>query len=452
MQIIKENIDELNAILKVQVKKEDYEPKIETSLNNYRKKVDMKGFRKGQVPKGIVKKMYGNHIMADTVNDLLSESINKFIIDNKIDVLGHPLPKTEQQFSIDINDIKDFEFEYEIGLAPAFDINFFQVAGTLEREVPECTDKMIDEEVERIKMRFGKPEEVETIEDKDVVNIKLQELDTEGNLVEGGIENTTPISVDMLTNKEFADKFKKLKKGESIEIDVFAEFGKDEASVAKQILGTDFASLNGALPKFKATVEGVKRITPAEIDETLIQSMYGGASDVKNEADLRVKIKEDVEQYFDRQADAKFYNYLADNLIEKTELALPDDFLKRWIKATNEKPITDEQIANDYEGFRKNLKWSLIIKKVGGENNIKVTAEEVKAKTAEQIKAQMLSYGIPNISDEESEKFVASMMAREDHVNQTKETILEEKMFEYFKSQAKIKDKKVSLEEFNKKQ
>lgn len=452
MQIIKENIDELNAILKVQVKKEDYEPKIETSLNNYRKKVDMKGFRKGQVPKGIVKKMYGNHIMADTVNDLLSESINKFIIDNKIDVLGHPLPKTEQQFSIDINDIKDFEFEYEIGLAPAFDINFFQVAGTLEREVPECTDKMIDEEVERIKMRFGKPEEVETIEDKDVVNIKLHELDAEGNLVEGGIENTTPISVDMLTNKEFADKFKNLKKGESIEIDVFAEFGKDEASVAKQILGTDFASLNGALPKFKATVEGVKRITPAEIDETLIQSMYGGASDVKNEADLRVKIKEDVEQYFDRQADAKFYNYLADNLIEKTELALPDDFLKRWIKATNEKPITDEQIANDYEGFRKNLKWSLIIKKVGGENNIKVTAEEVKAKTAEQIKAQMLSYGIPNISDEESEKFVASMMAREDHVNQTKETILEEKMFEYFKSQAKIKDKKVSLEEFNKKQ
>lgn len=452
MQIIKENIDELNAILKVQVKKEDYEPKIETSLNNYRKKVDMKGFRKGQVPKGIVKKMYGNHIMADTVNDLLSESINKFIIDNKIDVLGHPLPKTEQQFSIDINDIKDFEFEYEIGLAPAFDINFFQVAGTLEREVPECTDKMIDEEVERIKMRFGKPEEVETIEDKDVVNIKLHELDAEGNLVEGGIENTTPISVDMLTNKEFADKFKNLKKGESIEIDVFAEFGKDEASVAKQILGTDFASLNGALPKFKATVEGVKRITPAEIDETLIQSMYGGASDVKNEADLRVKIKEDVEQYFDRQADAKFYNYLADNLIEKTELALPDDFLKRWIKATNEKPITDEQIANDYEGFRKNLKWSLIIKKVGGENNIKVTAEEVKAKTAEQIKAQMLSYGIPNISDEESEKFVASMMAREDHVNQTKETILEEKMFEYFKSQAKTKDKKVSLEEFNKKQ
>ena len=452
MQIIKENIDELNAILKVQVKKEDYEPKIETSLNNYRKKVDMKGFRKGQVPKGIVKKMYGNHIMADTVNDLLSESINKFIIDNKIDVLGHPLPKTEQQFSIDINDIKDFEFEYEIGLAPAFEINFFKVAGTIEREVPECTDKMIDEEVERIKMRFGKPEEVETIEDKDVVNIKLQELDAEGNLVVGGIENTTPISADMLTNKKFADKFKKLKKGESIEIDVFTEFGKDEASVAKQILGTDFASLNGALPKFKATVEGVKRITPAEIDETLIQTMYGGASDVKNEADLRVKIKEDVEQYFDRQADAKFYNYLAENLIEKTEIALPDDFLKRWIKATNEKPITDEQIENDYEGFRKNLKWSLIIKKVGGENNIKVTADEVKAKTAEQIKAQMLSYGIPNISDEETEKFVASMMAREDHVNQTKETILEEKMFDYFKSQAKIKDKKVSLEEFNKKQ
>lgn len=451
MQIIKENIDELNAILKVQVKKEDYEPKIETSLNNYRKKVDLKGFRKGQVPKAIVKKMYGNHIMADTVNDLLSESINKFIIDNKIDVLGHPLPKSEQQFSIDINNIQDFDFEYEIGLAPSFEIDFFKIAGTLEREVPELTERMIDEEVERISMRFGQPEEVDTIEDKDVVNIRLQELDKAGNIVEGGIDNTTPISADMLTNKKFADKFKKLKKGESIEMDVFAEFGKDEATVAKQLLNKDFASLEGKTPKFKATVEGVKRIKPAEINEELMKMIYGPASEVKNLEGLRNKIKEDVEQYFDKQADNKFYNTLAENLIEKTNISLPDEFLKRWIKATNEKPITDEQIENDYDGFRKNLKWSLIIKKVGGENNIKVTADEVRAKTAEQIKAQMLSYGIPEISDEETQKFVASMMAREDHVNQTKETILEEKMFAFFKSQVKIKDKKVSLEEFNKK-
>jgi trigger factor len=450
VQIIKENIDELNAIIKVQVKREDYEPKIESTLANYRKKVDLKGFRKGQVPKAIVKKMYGNHILADTVNDLLSNSINQYIVENKIEVLGHPIPKNGQQFNIEINDMKDFDFEYEIGLAPEFEITFFKDNKGMEREVPEVTEKMLDEEIERIKLRFGQPEEVETIEEKDVLSVTLKELDEAGAEKDGGVSNETSISAEMLKNKKFADKFKKLKKGESIEIDVFAEFDKDEATVAKQLLGVDLNSLGENRPKFKITVNTIKRVKPAEINEELLDAMYGKGN-LKNEEDLRAKIKEDVEKYFSRQADAKFYNVLAENLIEKTKMSLPDDFLKRWIKLTNEKPITDEQIENDYDAFQKNLKWSLIIKKVGGENNIKVDMEDVKARTAAQIKEQMLSYGISNLSDEETNNFVASMMAREEHVNQTKETILEEKLFDYFKSQLKIKDKKVSLEDFNKK-
>jgi trigger factor len=450
VQIIKENIDELNAIIKVQVKREDYEPKIESTLANYRKKVDLKGFRKGQVPKAIVKKMYGNHILADTVNDLLSNSINQYIVENKIEVLGHPIPKNGQQFNIEINDMKDFDFEYEIGLAPEFEITFFKDNKGMEREVPEVTEKMLDEEIERIKLRFGQPEEVETIEEKDVLSVTLKELDETGAEKDGGVSNETSISAEMLKNKKFADKFKKLKKGESIEIDVFAEFDKDEATVAKQLLGVDLNSLGENRPKFKITVNTIKRVKPAEINEELLDAMYGKGN-LKNEEDLRAKIKEDVEKYFSRQADAKFYNVLAENLIEKTKMSLPDDFLKRWIKLTNEKPITDEQIENDYDAFQKNLKWSLIIKKVGGENNIKVDMEDVKARTAAQIKEQMLSYGISNLSDEETNNFVASMMAREEHVNQTKETILEEKLFDYFKSQLKIKDKKVSLEDFNKK-
>jgi trigger factor len=451
VQIIKENIDELNAILKVQVKKEDYEPKIEASLANYRKKVDLKGFRKGQVPKALVKKMYGNHILADIVNDLLSESINTFIIENKIDVLGHPIPKNGQQFDIEINKLTDFDFEYEIGLAPEFDITFFKETKSIEREVPEVTEKMLDEEVERIQKRFGEAEEVDTIEDKDVLGVQFDELDEEGNVKEGGISNTTSISVEMFANKKFADKFKKLSKGGSIDMDIFAEFDKDEATLAKQLLGVELNALNGARPQFKSTVNSVKRIKPAEITEELLNSMYGDSAGLKTVEDLKAKIKEDVEKYFSRQADAKFYNVLAEKLIENTKMDFPDDFLKRWIKMTNEKPVTMEQIENDYDGFQKNLKWSLIIKKVGAENNIKVEMDEVRAKTAAQIKEQMLSYGIPNISDEETQNFVASMMAREEHVNQTKETILEEKLFEYFKTQLNIKDKKVSLEDFNKK-
>lgn len=452
MEITQENVDSLNAIIKLQVKKEDYEPQIQQSLNQYRKKVDLKGFRKGHVPMGIIKKMYGNHIVADTVNDLLNEKVNNYIVENQVDILGNPLPKNGQTFDIEINNLKDFDFEYEIGLTPAFELDYLKKKPTLEREVIEIEKKLIDEELERVRKRYGKVEEVVgKMEDDDMLTLQFDELDEEGNVKEDGISHSAPIALDMLKDKKIQKAVMAAKKGDTVDItDLEKTFEKSKDELAKQILNLELTP--ETLPAVRATLIDVKRVIPAEINEEFLKTVYGPDTDVKDEAGIRAKIEEEVKAYFEKQEDQRLYNKLAETLIEKTDITLPDEFLKRWIKLTNEKPISEEQIEKEYPAFVKNLKWSLIVKKVSKENNVDVSMEEVQARTAEQVRQQMASYGIPNMPQEEMDKFVASMMAKRDHASQTRETLLEEKLFDYFKGQIKTKDKKVSLEEFYKQQ
>ncbi|MCB0510438.1 MAG: trigger factor [Bacteroidetes bacterium] len=450
MQIIQENVDSLNAVLKLKVKKEDYETKINQSLNTYRKKVDLKGFRKGQVPIAVLKKMYGNQVLAETINDLLNEQVNNYIVENKLDVLGNPLPKEGQSFDLEITNIKDFDFDYEIGLAPDFKLSYLDKKPSLERQVVEVTDAMLDEEVERLRKRYGKVEPViDAMQDDDMLTLNFQEVDADNKLVENGASHSAPIALDMLKDKSIYEAVKKLKKGETFFIqDLAKTFEKSADEISKQILGLD--ATPELLPAVQATLVEVRRVIPAELNQDFLNSIYGEGQ-VKSEEEMRSKIKEEIKAYFEKQADSKLYNTLAENLIEKTEMSFPDAFLKRWIKLTNEKPITEEQIENEYPAFAKNLKWSLIVKKVSKENQVDVSMEEVRKRTEEQLRQQMLSYGIGEMPEEEMSKFVANMMARKDHASQTRETLLEEKLFDYFKGQISIKDKEISLEEFYKK-
>jgi len=450
VQITQKNVDSLNAILKLKVKKEDYEPKILKSLNEYRKKVDLKGFRRGQVPLGVVKKMYGNHILAETVNEMLNELVNNYIIENKLDVLGNPLPKKDQKFDIEINDLKDFDFEYEIGLAPEFDLDFFKKKPTLNKDVINITAKMIDEEMDRVRKRYGNVEEVlGKMEKDDMLTLQFDEIDSNDTLVENGVSHNAPIALDMIKDQKIQKKVKGLKKGENFLIkDLEKTFEKTADELAKQILNLDLTP--ETLPGVQASLVDVKRVHPAEITEDFLKTVYGEGSDVKDEAGMRSHIEKEIKVYFEKQEDSRLYNKLAETLIEKTAMSFPDDFLKRWIKLTNENPISEEQIDKEYPAFAKNLKWSLIVKKVSKENGVDVSMEEVKARTADQVRQQMASYGIPDMPEEEMEKFVQNMMAKKDHSSQTRETLLEEKLFEFFKGQIKTKDKKVSLEEFYK--
>lgn len=442
MEVTKVDIDALNAILKLSVKKEDFEPKIESTLKEYTKKADVKGFRKGHVPKGIVRKMFGNNILMETVNQLLSSEVNEYIRENKLDVLGHPIPKDGQAFNMDINSIKDFVFEYELGLAPKFELTYLASKPTFEREVPKADDKLLDDEVMRIRKQLGTVEEFNTIsEDTDLLTVKFDALD------DSGISNTTSISLELLTDEKVAKTLKKLQKGEVMDVDIFNIFAQDNESVAKHILNSTVEEVKD--PKFRMTLEAIKRTIPAEINEELLKKV-DPKGEMKTEADLRAKIEEDIKGYFDKQADNKMFNKVYETLIAETKLDLPDAFLKRWIRLTNENPISEADVEADYQPFRNNLVWSLIVKKIKQDAHIEITQEEVKAKTAEGIQAQMAQYGMMDFAGPELDNFVESMMAKEEHVNQTKDALLEEKIFEYLKENIKIKDKSVSLEDFNK--
>ncbi len=449
MKVTKTDIDALNAILKIEVKKEDFEPKVMKSLKDYRKKAEMKGFRKGQVPIGMIKKMYGNSVLMDTVNNLLSDEVNNFIKENNLEILGHPIPKEGQTFSMDIKSLGDFTFEYELGLSPEVKLDFLESKPTFEREIPKVEDKMLDEEVTRMQKQLGVLESVDTIEeDTDILSVNIAELDENNTLKEDGITNSTSISLELIKDKKVAKTIKKLKKGEIIDIDIFNTFTQDNEAIKKHILATDEEVKEDA--KYRMTIEDIKRIKLAEIDESFMKKAFGEETGLKDEKDLRAKIKSDLEDYFSKQADNKMFNDIYKKMIEETKLEFPDAFMKRWIKLTNENSITDEQIEEEYPSFVDNLKWSLIVKKIKNDAKIEISNEELKEKTAEGIRAQMMQYGMANFAGPEMDSFVANMMAREDHVNQTKDAILEEKIFQYLKTKINIKDIKVSLEEFNK--
>lgn len=448
MQVTKVDIDALNAILKLDIKEEDFVPEIEKTLKQYRKQADIKGFRKGQVPLGMIKKMYGNAILMDVVNKTLSEETNKYITENKLDVLGHPVPKDGQKFDMDINSLKDFTFEYEIGLAPVFELDYLKKKPKFEREVPATEDKLIDDEVARMQKQLGEAKSVDSIEeDTDMLSVKLEQIDESNAVVENGISNETHISLEMVKDKKVAKTIKKLKPSEVIDLNVFSTFEQDEESVAKHILNTTKENIGDA--KFRMTIEKITRTVPAEINEDFLKKVSPDG-ELKTEEDLRNKIKEDVTKYFDQQADNKLFNKVYETLVEETKLDLPDEFLKRWIRLTNEKPISEEIVEKEYPAFRNNLIWSLIVKKIRENGKIEISQDEIKEETAVGIKAQMAQYGMPNFEGEQLDSFVQNMMQNKEHVDKTKEAILEKKVFAYLKENISIKDKSVSLEEFNK--
>jgi len=449
VKVTKVDVDALNAQIKIDLKKEDFEPEILKTLKDYRKKAEIKGFRKGHVPFGMIKKMYGNSVLMDVINNILSENVNKYITDNKLDILGHPIPKEGQDFDLSINDIKDFSFEYEIGLAPTFELEYFKNKPEVEREVPKIDKKMIDEEVSRMQKQFGVLESVDSIKkDTDILSVKFEELDEKGKIIENGISNTTSISLEILKDEKVAKEIKKLKVGKDMEINIFNSFTQDNDSVAKHLLNSEIAKVKNN--NFKMTLEEIKRVKEAEIDEEFLKKAYGLETGLKDEKDLRKKIKSDLADYFSKQADNKMFNEIYKTLIKETNPDLPDEFLKRWIKVSNEKPISDEQITTEYPGFKDNLIWSLIVKKLRVEGEIEVSEDDIKAKTAENIKMQFAQYGMGDFGGPELDTFVSSMMAKQEHVDETRNALLEEKIFQYIKTFITTKDKEVSLEEFNK--
>lgn len=443
MNITQENIDDLNAVLKVKVVAEDYLPKVEGALKQYQKKAAIPGFRPGKVPTGVIKKMYGKSVLVDEINKLLSDSLYKYINDNKIEILGNPLPKADQDNLIDWDNQKEFEFMYEMGLAPKFDLNL-SAKDSFTYETVKIDDDLVNKYVSDIAKRYGKVELVETATDGDLLNGDFVELDANGEILPGGIFKTSSVFTDRLKD-EAKKAFIGLKAGDKTVVDAH-ELAKNPADLAN-MLGISQEAAQHLHVKLQFTVKGISRLAESEVNQELFDKIYG-PDNVKSEEEFRAKISDELKNMFVNDSERKFYNNVVDHLMEKHNFNLPNDFLKRWIMAVNEKPVTAEQVDAEFDNYAKGLKWQLIENKIIKDNNINVTNDDVIAHTKELVADQLGRMGQMVNSDEELTQTAHRVLQNQEEAKKIHEKLYGQRVMELFRNTFTLNNKEVSYDEF----
>jgi len=448
MNITEEKIDNLRSKVKVNLKKEDYEPTVKKQINTLAKKVEIKGFRPGMVPIGMVNKMYGNSVLFEEIDKMLGGLIQKYIDENKINVLVSPIPSPGQKLDLDISRLSDIDFSYDVSHTPDIDLSYIEKAPAFTKYKITADDKMIDEEILRIRERFPVYEYPETAEGKDMLTFTVEELDAEGKVKEGGVNTVSLVGLDLLKDDARA-KIQPLKKQDSIEYNVFELMDRDRESMAKNVLNmNDLSKLSEVGDRFRLTLNNITRAQPATINEEFFVKVYGPEG-VKTEEEMRNNIKGDLEAYFEGSTDKVLVNDLYKALMDNIDLPLPEDYLKRWLEVHADNPMNEEELADYYPKFEKSLRWSLIERKVAKEQNIEVTDEEVKERVRRNLIQQLYGYGLKTIGEEWIAQFVQKQLADKKVLSETRDQLLDEKVLDFIKTKAKQEEKQVSIDEFN---
>jgi len=444
MNITQEKIDDLNAVIKVQLKEEDYQDKIDTQLKEYRKKASIPGFRKGNVPMGMIKKMVGTNLLVEELNKILSDSLQNYLINEKLDVLGNPLPKMEDEEKIDWENQKEFEIKYEVGLAPSFKLDKLDKF-KFEIYKIKVSDKDVQKYVDDLARRYGKMTNPEVAEAGDMLFGKFEELDATGNSKEGGINHSSVIIIKSVTDKKLQKELVGAKKGDTFKVNPksVSEHQTDQA----EALGVDVSQLKSIISQFNYTVEKVNRVIPTELNQELFDKVFGPET-VKSEKEFRAKIAEELNKGLLVDSENKFINDVQEELLKSLNLKLPDAFLKKWIVASNEKPISSEQIEAEYDQYAKGLKWQLIKNKIIELNDVKVAAEEVVDYTKGLLMQQMQGMGMGNIDDERLSETANNVLQNQEEARRIYEMLYDSKLKDIYKSTFKLKEKEIDYENF----
>ncbi|MFT7251144.1 MAG: trigger factor [Flavobacterium sp.] len=434
MNITRENVDALNAIVTVTVTKGDYSDKVAKILEDHRKNANIPGFRKGAVPMSVIQKQYGKAVLLEEVNKFLQKSLNDYLVKEKLDILGNPLPRVTEDFDWEK---EDFNFEFELGLAPEFKVDL-----TLKTNVTRFTivadETMLTEQIEKIQKQYGK------LMPKD----KLEEgFDVSGTFFneEKGIENRTTFALDIFKDKKTAKEFIGKKVGDVVVLNTKGLFEDDHKLM--DYLKVSHEDVHGLDVDVNFTIEEINATELAELNQELFDKLFGEGN-VKSVEELRAKIKEDAEGQFTQQADQKYLNDVTESLIENTKFDLPAAFLKKWIQNAGESPLTVEQAEEEYEKSEKGLRYQLIEGKVLVENKLQTTFEDLKAFAANLIKKQMAQFGQVNPTDEEVDGVVARVLSNQDEIKRLSEQIMSEKMINLYKEKVPAKTKEVSYQDF----
>lgn len=434
MNITRENVDALNAVVKVDIAKEDYSDKVEKILTDYRKTANIPGFRKGHVPMGMVKKQYGKAVLVDEVNKILQESLNKYLTEEKLDVLGQPLPKTQDE--IDWNADK-FSFEFELGLAPDFNVNLKSDKAIIKYNIV-ADDKMLDEQIERIQKQYGK------LVPQDAVQ-KDYEITGAYTNAEKEIDNTVTTTLDKFKGEATAKQFVGAKVGDVIALQTKDLFdNENDLMQALKLSQEDVADLD---IEVNFTITEINKRELADLDQELFTKLFADGS-VTSVPELKAKIKQDAEKQFAQQADQKFLNDVTEYLVESTKFDLPAAFLTKWMQTAGEKELDAEQAKEEYAKSEKSLRYQLIEGKLIEANNVQVTMDDIKNHAKEMIKGQMAQFGQMNPSDKELDDIAARVLGNQDEARKISEQLVSHKLLEVYKEKANLEVKELSYENF----
>ncbi|WP_302784768.1 trigger factor [Bacteroides fluxus] len=448
MNVSLQNIDKVSALLTVKLEKADYQEKVDKSLKSFRQKAQIPGFRKGMVPMSLVKKMYGKSVVAEEVNKLLSESVYNYIQDNKINMLGEPLPNEDKQPEIDFDTMEEFEFLFDIALAPEFKAEV-SADDKVDYYTIEVTDDMVENQVKAYTQRTGKYDKVDVYEDNDMLKGLLAELDEEGNTKEGGIQVEGAVMMpSYMKNDEQKAVFNGAKVNDVLVFNPSTAWDGNAAELAS-LLKIEKEAAEQMKSNFSFQVEEVTRFVAGELNQEIFDQVFGEGA-VKSEEEFRAKIKENIAAQFVVDSDYKFLIDTRKVMMEKVgKLEFPDALLKRIMRLNN--PDKDEKFVDDnYDKSIEELTWHLIKEQLVKANDIKVEQEDVTNMAKEATRAQFAQYGMMSIPDDILENYAKEMLKKKESVEGLVNRAVETKLAAALKPQVTLENKNVSLEEFNK--
>ena len=443
MKITQNNINDLQAELKVVITPEDYQEKVDKELKNYRKNAEIPGFRKGKVPMSVINKKYRIPVLVDQVNKLLQEDLYKYISSEKVKVLGSPMPKDSQQ--IDWENTSTFTFEFEIGLSPDLDIKITKKDKVKYYQI-QADNKLVDNYANDIAKRYGAMSKPEISEEGDLVFCEIVQIDVDGNVMENGVRNEATVSMDFISDKKIKKQFIGVTEGDSFTVNVMKAFtNHTDLSSMLNITHDQLHDLSSE--DFQFTVKNVSRIKPSEMNLELFEKVYGKDS-VKTEKEFKKRIKDEAERSFVPESDRMLKNDVVTYLIDKIKFDMPDEFLKRWLVHTSEKKVTLEQIESEYDMYSKSLRWQLIENNILENYNVKVSTEEVENHTKSLITMQMQQYGQPVPQEDKMNEIVASILKKEDERKKIYDQLYDVKSLEVYKENFKLTEKAISYDDF----
>jgi trigger factor len=441
--VTQQEVAPLHKHLSVTINKEDYLPTFEKSLKEYSKKANIPGFRKGMVPAGLIRKMYGNSLFVDEVLKTVDKQVFQYLETEKLDIFAQPLPVNMNLEQLDVNKPDNYTFTFEVGMKPEFNLPDLGKS-PVKRYVVNVSEEMINEEVERLRTRYGNMTEPEAVTgDENVLNVTFVETDAAGNEIEGGIRKDNSLLVKYF-QPSFRSQLIGKKKDDTVQIALSEAFEGKEAEWVLQDLGIDSATNR----HFKLLITKVGLIEARELNEEFFTQLFPN-DEVKNEADFRNRIRQELEKQWQAESRNQLQHSLYHILLDQTQIDFPAEFLKRWLKTQGQEgqPKSDEEVEAEYPNFINQLKWTLISDKLAQEGSIQVGPEELRQFAKEQLLGYM---GMATLDEEQQwvRDYIDRMMKDRKYVEDAYNRIQTQKIFEYAESKVNATDTPISKEEF----